>query len=373
MKEISLHRVLWGICIETGPPSEWPIRPWEIPAVGLPARIAVSLFRSAQSIMPPLGWDTTRGPLTWVFQRGVELLATGRRHQFDLVLEESTDVGQVELEVGRSLNWEVTPHAAYYLPLLAGTPVHDESFTAYSDVLLLLTAIDGGESILDALVEHGAGAVPFEDQWGWRSRIHLPKEAWRLIKQTLRWAENPAEDVLPIAASLALALEPWTPEKASIDDFVLERVDVLLDAKDEDEGARTVRTAHSHDSELPKALLLQDSQLCKELLVRIGQVRAWTPTAGVVANFPAMDPGSVPDIMQQVAYAFRSPSHSVPDHKPDLVLLPEVSIPQPEVRTVRNLVASTGRAALAGLYWRELRPVYRACNGTVAVRKWFVN
>ena len=107
--------------------------------------------------------------------------------------------------------------------------------------------------------------------------------------------------------------------------------------------------------------------------MRIGQVRAWTPKARVVANFPAMDPGSVPDIMEQVAYAFRSPSHSVPDHKPDLVLLPEVSIPQPEVQTVRNLVASTGRAALAGLYWRELRPVYRACYGTVAVRKWFVN
>ena len=131
--------------------------------------------------------------------------------------------------------------------------------------------------------------------------------------------------------------------------------------------------AHSRDSELPKALLLQGSQLYKEFMVRIGQVRAWTPKARVVANFPAMAPGSVPDIMEQVAYAFRSPSHSVPDHKPDLVLLPEVSIPQPEVRTVRNLVASTGRAALAGLYWRELRPVYRACYGTVAVRKWFVN
>ena len=314
-----------------------------------------------------------RGPLTWSFGSGGELLATGRRHQLELSAEEPTDIDPAEPKVRRSLDWDVTPHAAYYRPLLTAAPVDDESYAVYCDVLLLLTAIHGGESILDTLVEHGAGAVPFEDQWSWRSRIHLPKEAWRLIERTLRWAENPVEDVRQTATSLAVALEPWTPDVLAFDDFVRERVDILLDARDEDEGARTVRAADSPDVDLPKELMLQDAQLSDEFVVRIGQVREWTPKARVVADFPAMDPDSVRAIMEQVAYSFRSPSHSGPDHTPDLVLLPEVSIPQPEVPVLRDLVARTGRAALAGLYWRELKPVYRACYGTAPVTKWFVN
>lgn len=373
MKEASLHRLLWGVLAETVPPHEWPIRPWEIPAVGLPARVAVFLFRSARCSEPPPGWNAKRGPLTWVFRRGAELLATGRRYQLDLAAGEPSVVGPVNPEVRRSLHWDVMPHAAYYRPFLTVAPVDDESYAAYCDVLLLLTALDGGELILDGLVEHGAGAVPFEDKWGWRSRIHLPKEAWRLIERTLRWAEHPAEEVRQIAMSLALALEPWTPETLGYDDFIRERVDILLDAKDEDESARTVRLPGSPDTELPNELMLQDKQLHKDLTVRIAQVKAWTPPASVVASFPTIDPSSVRGIMEQVAYAFRSPSHGGPDHTPDIVLLPEVSIPQPEVRTVRNMVARTGRAALAGLYWQELRPVYPACYGMVPARKWFVN
>ena len=115
---------------------------WDFP------RASPSLCSALRDVVcPPPGWDATRGPLTWVFRRGAELLATGRRQQLDLVAGEPTDVEPVKLEVRRSLDWEVTPHAAYYLPLLAATPVNDESFAVYSDVLLLLTAIDGGESI----------------------------------------------------------------------------------------------------------------------------------------------------------------------------------------------------------------------------------
>ncbi len=373
MREVSLHRLLWGVLAETVPPAQWPLRPWEIPAVGLPARVAALLFRSARGDRVPSGWDANAGPLTWTFGEGVDLLATGRRHQLGLVMAEPTAVTSAQLKVHRSPGWEVVPHGAYYWPFLAATEVAAESYAFYCDVLLLLTALDGGESILDALVEHGVGAVPFEDRWSWRSRIHLPKTAWRLIERTLCWAEHPAEDVREIATSLVLALEPWTPGELSWDDFVRERVDILLDAKDDDESARTVRLPGSPDTELPQELMLRDRHLRQKFTVRIGQVHAWTQSQRVVAGFPALDRGSVTRIMEQVAYAFQSPSHSGPDQEPELVLLPEVSIPQPEVRTLRNLVATTGRAALAGLYWRELSPVYRACYGTTPVRKWFVN
>lgn len=373
MRTVSLHRLLWGALAETVPPHEWPLRPWELPAVGLPARVAVSLFSSAISELPPKDWEATHGPLSWTVGRGADLLAMGRRHQLELAAGEPTDVDPAEPEVHRSSDWDVPPHAAYFLPRLATTSVDANSYAVYCDVLMLLTAIDGEESILDAIVDHGTGAVPFEDRWGWRSRIHLPKEAWHLIERTLRWAENPVENVEQIVKSLAVALEEWKPAKVGFDDFVRERVDVLLDSRDEHEGTRTVRLPDSPDSELPTELMLQDRQLYNQFVVRIGQIDAWTPKAHVVANFPAMAPGSIRGIMEQVAYAFRSPSHGSPNHTPDLVLLPEVSIPQPEVPVVRDLVARTGRAALAGLYWQELKPVYRACYGTVPVRKWFVN
>ena len=374
MSETSLHRLLWGALAESVPPHEWPLRPWEIPAVGLPARVAAFLFRSARISPLPAGWDVTRGPFTWTLRGGAELLAAGRRHQLDFGGEEPSAVaaGQ-QPKAHRSLGWDVVPHGAYYRPFLSATAVAVESYAFYCDVLLLLTAMDGKESILDALVENGVSAVPFEDKWSWRSRIHLPKEAWNLIERTLRWAEYPVEDIRQTATSLVLALEPWTPKELSFDDFFRERVDILLDAKDEDECARTVRRPGSPDTELPTDLMLQDKCLHQEFTVRIGQLSAWTPVARVVSGFPAMARGSATNIMEQVAYAFRSPSHSGPDHKPDLVLLPEVSIPAPEVGSLHNLVAETGRAALAGLYWRELKPVYRACYGAKPVRKWFVN
>lgn len=369
---VSLHRLLWGVLPDLVPPHEWPIRPWEIPPIGLPVRAAVFLFSAAGDRLPP-GWDATHGPLTWIVSRGTELLATGRRQQ--LLPEQPSDVdpARAKPQVCRSRDWDVPPHAAYYLPLLSGVSVNKDSYAIYCDVLLLLTAIDGGESILDALVGHGAGAVPFEDRWNWRSRMHLPQEAWRLIERTLRWAENPVDDAGEIAEAITVALKAWTPQDIGLDDFVHERVDILLDPTIEHEGARTVRLRDSPDTELPPELMLHEGHLRRDFAVRIGQIAAWTSKAYVVASFPAMDPRSVRSIMEQVAYAFQSPGHDGPAHTPDLVLLPEVSIPQPEVRVVRDLVAKTGRAALAGLYWRELKPVYRACYGTAAVRKWFVN
>lgn len=369
MATISLHRLLWGVLPDTMPPYEWPLRPWEIPAVGLPARVAVSLFRAAMSNAHPTDWNETHGPLTWIIGDGAELLATGRRHQLEFAAGLPVDIEPINPSVSRSTVWDVPPHAAYYLPFLSAAP-NKLCYAIYCDVLLLLTAIDGGESILDTLIHHGVGSVRFEDRWHWRSRIHLPEDAWRLIERTLRWAENPVEDVL--LESLTDALDAWTPDKLRLDDFIRERVDILLDTKDEYEGARTVRLPHLPNSELPKALMLYDGMLKDDFVVRIGQIDAWTPKAQVVAKFPAMDPRSVRSIMEQVAYALQS-RQGGSDRSPDLVLLPEVSIPQPEVQVVRDFVRKTGRAALAGLYWRELRPVYRACYGTAAVRKWFVN
>ena len=275
------------------------------------------------------------------------------------------------------MRWEIDPHPAYFLPFAAARPadVHRDSYALYCDILLLLTAIDGGEAILSTLSESGVGAVPFEDRWSWRSRLHLPKDAWRQAERAFRWTEVPTNDMSPIEARICAALERWIPRALTIQAFTHERVDLLLpsdgDAEDDLEIVRTVRASDSGHVELPEALLLDDANLSAELRVRIGQIDRWARRDRVVEYFPHIDAVSTERIMEQVAATFQSPGYGHSDRDPDLVLLPEVAVPNAEVGTVRDLVRETGRASLAGLYWRVLPPVYGGyCDPTT---RWFVN
>lgn len=373
----TLHRLLWGPDPEDEI-ADWCIRTWETPAVGLPARAAAFLFLAAQGGDIPQGWDAIRGPLTWRLDGGGALLSSGRRSQFGFEEEQSLPVDAIsmeQLQLKRSTEWELTPHGAYLLPFVIEDRqnVDRNGYVLYCDVLLLLTAMDGGEAILDRFVESGVGTIPFEDRWDWRSRIHLPNDVWKSIERAFRWSEAPREDATEIRESLVGALESWKPENLTLDDFLLERVDILLESTNDAEMVRTIRSPDSPDTNLPPQLLLREATLRSNLLVRIGQIEAWPSKYQVVQKFPAMDVNSANRIMEQVASAFQSRSHTHSVRGPDLVLLPELTIPQPEVGTVRDLVAATGRASLAGLYWRELRPAYSACGSTRAVRRWFVN
>lgn len=374
----TLHRLLWGPDSENQASlADWHIRAWEVPAVGLPARVAAYLFAAAQNASPPSNWEVTQGPLTWQLEDKHNLLSGGRRLQFDFEDQETpTGESGLQPQVQRSITWEVPPHPAYYLPFVAEpSNVCAGSYALYCDILLLLTAMDGGEAILDRLAENGVGSVRFEDRWAWRSRVHLPMEAWQEIERVLRWSEHPQQDATRKSKGAALVdiLQQRTPCSLTLDDFICERVDISLDTTNDVEVVRTVRPTDSPAADLPRKLRLTDQWLKENLHVRIGQVKAWPPTQEVVARYPAMDPEWSGRIMEQVAAVFQSSNYSDPSEEPDIVLLPEVSIPQTEVRTVHDLVARTGRASLAGLYWRELGPVYKATGLARSTRKWFVN
>ena len=373
------HRLLWGATPQQEL-SDWSVRPWEIPAVGLPVRVAVALFSSARMRGTlPEEWNPSRGPLTWEIRKGKRVLAVGRQLQFGIVKDplEASDIASVPtIEiVRRSLYWEVDPHPAYLLPFAAADPddVNAEAYALYCDVLLLLTALDGKESILHTLAGDGAGAIPLEDRWAWRSRVHLPKEAWQQIELAFRWTESPGDGAQPIAKELSKALKQWTPREVTVQSFANERVDLLLSSADQGdiEIVRTVRSPDSPESELPDSLRLDGAQLADRLRVRIGQIERWACLDRVVADFPQVDTASSERIMEQVAASFQSPGYGHGGSDPELVVLPEVAVPNPEVTTVRDLVRKTGRASLAGLYWHVLSPVYPGrCNPT---RRWFVN
>lgn len=371
----TLHRLLWGPEPGNAPLRRWRPRPWEIPAVGLTVALAVRLYASARHVHSTQGWGPKQGPLTWALRDGFRLLAAGRRLQFGEEIARPNAKPSKPEAIG-SDSWETPPHAAYFLPFVTGvkaSQVNSKGFAMYCDVLLLLTALDGGEAILHRLARDGAGNVPFEDRWGWRSRIHLPLEAWQCVEQVIRWPESPTESLFDLAREIEAALSPLVGRTLSLEHHYLERVDIRLAPLNDLEVVRAVSSQGSADTKLPKELRLNRDSLAKNMVVRIGQVEHWPDMSSVVSGFPAMDASASRQIMEQVASAFQSQSMATNDRNPELVVLPEVCVPESEAGTIRKLVEAEGRASLAGLYWRELKPVYPAGPRSRAARCWLVN
>ncbi len=316
--------------------------------------------------------------MTWPLLDPTGLLSEGRLSQLDLDRTSSrvpTPVPPEELIVRRSTDWERPPHEAYFLPFTnarASTSVDRSGYALYCDVLHLLTALDGGETILGRFAEHGYGTVPFEDRWNWRSRLHLPTPAWKLIEKALRWSDNP-ESHPTVGPSLCEALASCWANILTLDDFLRERVDILVDPSWSTEIVRTVRPPSSIADDLPPELQLEATELKDSLLLRIGQMSGTQSPTAIFHDFPRMSPKASNQVLEQIASAFKAPNHTGSHDGPDLIVFPELCIPQPEVHTVRDLVVRTGIASLGGLYWRQLRPAYTARGPTRAARRWFVN
>lgn len=219
----TLHRLLWGPESHPVPLSRWKPRPWEIPAVGLTVSLAVQLFTAAREEHTVRGCDPRDGPITWILRNGFPSLATGRRLQLGEECPNIEAKASKPKAIG-STAWEVPPHAAYFLPFVAGvevSKVDSHGFAMYCDVLLLVTALDGGEAILHGLARGGAGSVPFKDRWDWRSRIHLPSEAWSCIEQVIRWPEAPTFPPSDAPKKTQEALLQLVRERLSIEDHYL--------------------------------------------------------------------------------------------------------------------------------------------------------
>ena len=278
----------------------------------------------------------------------------------------------------RTKAWEMPPHEAFFLPFAAlcgerGTEdVHDASYLLYCDVLLLLTALDGRESILDELADWGVGSRSFEDRWSWRSRIHLPASAWQNVERILRWSERPERDGTDLDDRLLASLEAGVAMQPMLDP-VVERIDVGLRLAVDEELVRGVSEVVGNVRPLPPELRTGGTDLAKELVVRIGQVTAWPPMSRVVSSFPSMGWSNAKAVMNQVAGAFLPSGEGTSGEGPDLVLLPESTVPHSEAVSLRRLVGRTGIASLAGLYWRPVRPPYRASGGRSASWRCFAN
>ena len=373
----TLHRLIWGSSSK-GELSSWPMSVWDIPTLGLPSRVAATLFVAVGRTSLPKKWSPEKGPLTWEIKKGDKSLAAGRHWQFvqheELMLPNEN---KQKVCIKRSTAWEVAPHAAFYLPFLSA-PAHEidkYSYALYCDALLLLTALAGGEFILDDLVRWGVRGTPFMDRWAWRSRIHLPQLAWKWIEQILRWKDTPRTNRIIYRILLNWSLKDWSCEKISCQDFLPERIDVSLSLSEDLEIVRTISLAGDlrGPSKLPNELRVTNAGIHDELFVRVGQVNAWSDNADVVDKFPMIPTATAHTIIEQVTNAFLAPTQSADKFVPQLVIFPELAIPQQEIRSLRDLVRKEEKGAVAGLYWRELKPPFHPPKYYKRKHAYFVN
>ena len=369
----TVHRLLWGKP-EKSNLKDWQMAASETPALGLPSRIAVGLFRAVHEKKLPTDWVPHHGPLTWLIHDVKSVLASGRHSQFYPRI--NPDPSKQKFSSERSSEWEVMPHPAFYLPFVSATAcgVHPRSYVLYCDMLLLLTALDGSEQILDGLLKWGVKGTPFKDRWAWRSRIHLPLEAWNLIEKVLRWNVAPTLDVTQSIDPLLDSLANWSSESVSWEDFQPERIDIGLSPKGDLDIVRTIRPAGKLiGPDLPSELRIEDASITENLGVRVGQIAAWPEYADVREKFPAISSAKSNEMIQQVTNVFQAPAPTDGDSDPRLVVLPELAIPQQEIRSLRELVGTEGKAAVAGLYWRKLKPAFRPPINSTPGRLFFVN
>lgn len=381
MSTSTLHRVLWGLGTAGEPVESWRLRPWEIPAVGLPTRVAIYLLGKARAAPLPENWRPEGYPLTWSIEDTKNVFARGRVGQLGLAEPEVTAMEASGVEgdavaIGHSTHWEVVPHPAFFLPFAnRATSVSRGMYALFCDVLLLLTALDGGERVLDSVAESGEGSWPFSDRWDWRSRIHLPERAWEEIEQVVRWSLATKavreEWIEECGEALLESVGTKSIEKISVGDFLVERVDLEVGSGSGVELARTVGNRGPLAPELLASLSLDPAKLCGRMNVRMGQITFESKEP--VKNGLVVPRKEADRIMKQVVNAFQSPNYADTERVPDLVVLPELSIPVEEVTTLRNHVRATGRASLAGLYWQVAVPAYPASDSVRVRNRWFVN
>ena len=252
----TLHSFLWGPLTGTDIQA-WTPQPWIVPAIGLPTHVAVVLYRQAQRSELPDDWDPSQGPLVWEVAGCEKTLSDGRRMQLGLA-ETYNAPSEPAPVVQRTMNWDMAPHPAYFTPFLDvdHDTVNAAEYAAYCDILLLLTALDGGESILDSIERNGPGGFPYEDRWAWRSRIHLPTSDWQLVDGTVQWARTlivPDKTKASLLGQSSLA-----PQEAELElaHFRSERVDLRLDATFDIEAV-----VGTSQLDLPPALCIRGASL----------------------------------------------------------------------------------------------------------------
>lgn len=403
-RQASLYRLLWGHATEQSDEScaTWALQPSIAPVVGLPVRIALAMLRDAldyelenvvsHSDSVPKAPSLSSVPSWLIDTKVIRLLSLGRLVQLGLRSFEPKHLAAGDLAeqlitvTPEGTHLEIAPHPVFFIPwATAESPDDLLHFRLWSHVLLFYTAVEGTERLLDSLFENGLGAEPFEERWDLRGRIPLPVKVWELLEALLRTC-SPRVGVGTIPIDIAnvaydlrdvIALTLNSPS-LSLHDFRWEKVEINLDLLKSFEVPQAILpfayTGFHLSASNPK-FQVDESTLVDKIAVRMGQVCAHPNWANVLKEFPTLNRRTRQDIMRQIwstAYSATATERSIPS-RPDLIILPEVTVPRSEIYNIQDLARSLNSAIFCGLYWKIINTVAKQQATKTEQEKVFTN
>lgn len=389
----TVHRLLWGefwshVNLRNAVP-----RPSIAPVIGLPPLVSLRMLLDALKRMrnelreerDPNN-SNLLFPYTWVIDKEAEqILSDGRMAQYNggfLVNSRLDLIGENDSLVSASSDpddWEVIPHAAYFLPLALHVVTRQcLGYQLWCHILQFFSSVYGSERILDGFIRYGIGSVPFDERWYLRNSVHLPESTWKILDRVRLWFFLKSDwgddsDIEVVLTLLIEDFEKYVPSDLSIQDFQWERIDVSLDIDREQEIPRAVRSWSS--SSAGEDLVVKrpaegSDELAKSLNVRIAQISATPNWREYMLRFPRLSRDEIQSIMRQVWECFSRDSsgihtsvrknyNSLPNGD-GIVIFPELSLPTSEIPELQRLVRVTGRSALIGTMLRVLPTALQA-------------
>lgn len=381
----TVHRLLWGEFWNPVTLRDTVPKPNIAPVIGLPPLVSLRMLLDAlkkvrKDLKDKRDPNQLLFPYTWVIRKEAEqILSDGRIAQYNggfLVSSRFELIGDNDNLVSVSSDpgdWEVIPHAAYYLPLALQVVTRQcLGYQLWCHILQFFSSVYGSERILDGFIRYGIGSVPFDERWDLRNSVHLPASTWKILDRVrlwfylkADWSDNSEiEDVLTL---LIEDIEKYVPIDLSIQDFQWERIDVSLDIDRELEIPRAIRSWSSNAAraDLDIKRPAEDSEeLATRLNVRIAQISATPDWPEYMLRFPRLTRDEIQSIMRQVWECFsRDSSHIHPSDRKNycslpngdgIVIFPELCLPTSEIPELQRLVRMTGRSALIGTMLRIL-------------------
>lgn len=375
---LDVFRLLWGA--HSSRPDVWPdwtAKPTLVPMEGLPAGIVMMMLRDVlgrpgSRKTPAFSWS--------LVSPASEFLTRSRWRQ--LGGKSRADTLRVRPPLAKPSSMaSVPPHAVM---LRSANFADSDARSLWSNAMLALTALTGGERILDSIFRHLPGPVPFSDWHVQRSGAPAPRALWQALERVtgLR-KDQPVKELLEELRGLLdrSFLPEDDPHKQAEIEALFEHscVDASLGLGELWETPLSLLRQRAWPEE--KVLLEEESakadgtSLSDELRVRMVQVRRHPDWARLIHRWPRLPQLDAMRLLVQLVVALPPPNSLGERERPELLLAPEVSFPaHAQFTRLLQGCARKHRLAIAiGRCWRALPTVYSSCLKTGPRIRYFVN
>ena len=269
-------------------------------------------------------------------------------------------------------------HPAFYMPHGQGRNLPPAVLAVWFAILHFISAMEGGERFLDDLVENGGIRLPFEQSWGFRSRVLLPttlhQHLFSILDLIESWNENQVEDESEDVAERSARFNGLSAQDRLADHIrdVREEARRLIGGCNLDMRGEII----SVDLDLTKSDVLDTpceisafgsvrrtpepncTGLPEKIMVRVAQIKPHF-------NFPELAARKLRASRQEIQLAMREVTAALadlrlarganqPSHNISLVVFPEAVLPHTETKALSRTVLEIGTGILIGRMWRRL-------------------